>query len=267
MKEALEKLCAEGGIPIQLKLQLSNVAKKLASNPDVIGDKSEELHNISYLGFEQVKELVDANIGDEPRRQEIFRAIYGEALAKSPFAITTIEGGKGKVGTTDIEIHERTHFVIDRIFPTHLPNIEELGRVERIRSQFFEDEPFRVEYYSVTDTEGKELENEELVQINHKLMTLVISVVSDNPLVQEEYKKDAIRNARDEVVTITIGSMAEEKPYHLESVEFIKYATSGCHYFDRDPNLDIDQLRKRIESADTTDEKRRVITDYLRNGF
>ena len=56
-------------------------------------------------------------------------------------------------------------------------------------------------------------------------------------------------------------------PRNLKTVGFLKYATSGCHHFDRDPNLDIAILKGKITVAETPDKKRQVITDYLENGF
>lgn len=269
IKTVLEKLCAGDEIPTSMRQQLLEIATGLASDPNAIEFGTEEFDSLSFLGFRQVQELVDANVADRVQRQKIYRAIYGKALAESQFAVTTMENKEGttRVGTTNIEVHEKTHFVNDRNFPTHLPDTAELERVGKIRSQFFTDEPLAVQYDLVTDQAEKELTNAELVQINHKMMDMVASVVSDDPQVKAEYQKDAIRNARDEVVAITIETMAGEKPPHLRTVAIVKYATSGCHYFDRDPNLDIAELKSKIADLDTPEGKRQVIVDYLQNGF
>lgn len=269
VRTRLTELCGGEVIPVTIRQQLSEIASELARDPNAIEFGTDEYDHLSFLGFSRIQELVNANISDQEQRQKIYTMIYGKALANSQFAVATLEKEEGTTssGTINIEVHERTHFANDRNFPTHLPNSEELERVGKIRSEFFKDEPLTVQYDSVTDKTEKELSIAELTQINHNIMDVVASVISDDQQVREMFLTDARRNARDEVTAITLGTMGEEKPRHLRTVAFVKYATSGCHYFERDPNLDITVLRKRIVKAETSEKKREIISSYLHNSF
>lgn len=269
IRTRLTQLNGEESIPLNLRRQLSEIATELARDPNAVAFGTDEYEALSFLGFNTIQELINSNISDQEQRQRIYAMIYGKALANSQFAVATLEKKEGttRSGTINIEIHERTHFVNDRNFPTHLPNSEELERVGKIRSEFFKDEPLTIQYDSVTDKTERELSIAELIQINHNMMEVVGAVVSDNAQVREMFLTDARRNARDEVTAITLEIMGEEKPRHLRTVAFVKYATSGCHYFERDPNLDIAELRERIVKAETSEKKREIISNYLQNGF